>query len=93
MGNKEELKQVKGKEFSFVPSFLAFEANLTLPKLLNPKMQEDLKREFGQEFMIAIIWLARASRSRSMSRTKGQPLKASMQVCTSTQRSCKLCLW
>jgi hypothetical protein len=55
----EELKEVKPEELKGLKlEFVAFEGKLQLSKLFDQKIQEEIKKEVGEELMIPLILLS-----------------------------------
>lgn len=55
----EELKEVKPEELKGLKlEFVAFEGKLQLSKLFDQKIQEEIKKEVGEELMVPLILLS-----------------------------------
>lgn len=55
----EELKEVKPEELKGLKlEFVAFEGKLQLSRLFDQKIQEEIKKEVGEELMIPLILLS-----------------------------------
>lgn len=55
----EELKEVKPEELKGLKlEFVAFEGKLQLSKLFDQKIQEEIKKEVGEELIIPLILLS-----------------------------------